>query len=220
MSWSNWVAGFNSWFELYWVNLGWSLVFVLLYMLVTRLALPKIEEIVDRSKLRAEATQKAYHTVRLILGVVTLSVLLIVWGVDFSGLLLLSTSLLTLTGVAMFASWSLLSNVTSYFILLFHPAFRRGNFVRVIDMDNYIEGYIADVNLFNTRLLTEDREVLVYPNNMMLTRPTLINPRNRWRVMGKTTDRDVPVPQAAESIADKTGQMPVQAEEINTGKKA
>lgn len=188
---NEWLNRLSQWGELYWVNLSWSLIFILLYMLVTRLALPKIEAIVNKSKLRAEATQKAYHTFRLLFGVITLAILLIVWGVDFSGLLLLSTSLLTLTGVAMFASWSLLSNVTSYFILLFHPAFRRGNFVRILDVDNYLEGYIADVNLFNTRLVTEDREVVVYPNNMILTRPTIVNPRSRWRGVGKTSDRDL-----------------------------
>ena len=119
--------------------------------------------------------------------------------------MILSTSILTLTGVALFASWSLLSNVTSYFILLFHNAFRRGNFVRIVDGDNYMEGYIADVNLFNTRIVTEDRETVIYPNNLVLTRPCIINPRNRWKVIGKVTDKDqkaIPIP-CPEEVLEK-----------------
>jgi small-conductance mechanosensitive channel len=187
--WSNWSESLTTWTSTYASNLLLSLVVVALYLLLTRLALPRIEARVDQSNLKAEATKKAYHMVRLLTGIVTLSILLIVWGIDFSGLLVISTSLLTVTGVALFANWSLLSNVTAYFVLLFHNSFRRGNFVRVIDVDNYMEGYIAEVNLFNTKLITEDREVVVYPNNLILPRPTIINPRDRWQTLGKVTDK-------------------------------
>ncbi|WP_026374905.1 mechanosensitive ion channel domain-containing protein [Aestuariibacter salexigens] len=184
-----WFSSLVLWGETYAVNLAWSLAVLVMHMLITRFALPRIEKGVGQSKLKAPASKKAQHTIRLITSVLTISLLLIVWGIDFGGLLVISTSLITLTGVALFATWSLLSSVTSYFVLLFHTSFRRGNFIRVIDGDNYIEGYIADVNLFNTRLITDDRETVVYPNNLILTRPTIINPRSRWRVIGKTADR-------------------------------
>lgn len=191
---TNWLNAIVAWSSTYSVNLTWSLGVLALYLILTRLALPRIEQGVDKSNLKTEATQKAYHTVRLITATITIAILLIVWGVDFSGLLVLSTSLITLTGVALFASWSLLSNITSYFVLLFHNSFRRGNFVRVIDIDNYIEGYISEVNLFNTKLITEDREVVIFPNNLLLTRPTIINPRNKWQVIGKFSDKIRPIP--------------------------
>ena len=66
-----------------------------------------------------------------------------------------------------------------------HPSFRRGTFVRVIDIDNYAEGYISELTVFNTVLLTENREVIVYPNNLLLGRPALINPRDRLNGVGK-----------------------------------
>ena len=122
-------------------------------------------------------------------GILTFAVILIAWGIDFSGLLVISTSLITLTGVAFFASWSLLSNITAYFLLLFQTSFRRGNFIRVLDADNYVEGFISEINLFNTKLITEDREIIVYPNNLILTRPSVINPRAKWKTVGKFTDR-------------------------------
>ena len=187
---NEWMQDFSQWANEYAVNLVWSLAVLAFYLLLTRLALPRIEQGVDKSNLKTEAKQKAYHTVRLLSGMLTIAILLIVWGIDFSGLLVLSTSLITLTGVALFANWSLLSNVTSYFVLLFHNSFRRGNFVRIIDGDNYIEGYIAEVNLFNTKLITEEREVVIYPNNLILVRPTIINPRNRWQIIGKFTDKE------------------------------
>jgi small-conductance mechanosensitive channel len=179
------------WVSLYSVSLILTVLVLLAALLINRFLLPRIESGVNQSKFKSEAKKKAYHTVKLVLTLITIAVLLIVWGIDFSGLLLISTSLITLTGVALFASWSLLSNVTSYFVLLFHNSFRRGNFIRVIDTDNYMEGFISEVNLFNTKIITEDREIIVYPNNLILTRPCIVNPRARWKGIGKIADRDL-----------------------------
>ena len=189
---------FIAWASRYAFSLVLSFLALLAYVLLTRLAFPTIEASVDRSNLKVATTQQAYDTVRLIAGLVTLAVLLLIWGIDFGGLLVLSTSLLTLTGVALFASWSLLSNVTAYFVLLVQSSFRRGNYIRVVDADNYVEGYIAEVNVFNTRLITSDRETVLYPNNLLLARVAVINPRERWKPMGKV------VPPAAQGPAGGT----------------
>ncbi|XOV80887.1 MAG: mechanosensitive ion channel domain-containing protein [Aestuariibacter sp.] len=183
-----WLENFWVWSHTYASNLIWSLVVLITYLIAARLALPKIETSVDQSGLKSESTSKAYHAARLLIGTCSVAALLLVWGIDFSGLLILSTSLLTLTGVALFANWSILSNITAYFILLFNVTYRRGNFVRIIDGDNYIEGYIADINLFSVKLITEEREVVMYPNNLILGRPTLVNPRTRLRTVGKTNE--------------------------------
>lgn len=165
-----------------------SLLIVFIYFSVNRFILPKVEATVAKSRLRAEAGIKATHAIRILGLIVVAVLLLLIWGVDFNGLLLLSTSLLTLTGVALFASWSLLSNITAYFVLLFHVSFRRGNFIRIIDADNYIEGYIAEIGVFNTRLITEDRETVVYPNNVLIVRPVIVNPRDRLTKVGKIVE--------------------------------
>ncbi|RPJ67675.1 mechanosensitive ion channel family protein [Alteromonas sediminis] len=158
-------------------------------MVVSRLLIPLVGKIVEKSKLNEEARSKTFHTARLFVGIITVAILLIIWGVDFSGLLVLSTSIITLTGVALFASWSLLSNITSYFVLLFQNSYSKGNFIRIIDGDNYMEGYISDINLFTTRLITKDQEEIAYPNNLILTRPTIINPNIQWHVIGKVTEK-------------------------------
>lgn len=188
---TDWLHAISDWANQYALNLVWSGLVCLVYLAITRLALPSIQKGVSQSNLNLEAAHKAQHVMRLIVGTLTLAVLLIVWGVDFSGLLAISTSLITLTGVALFASWSLLSNITSYFVLLFHSSFRRGNFIRIVDGDNYIEGYVDEVNLFNTKLITEDKEAVIYPNNLILTRPTLVSPKQKWRGVGKVADREI-----------------------------
>lgn len=183
---------FTSWAAFYMSNLIVTVLVLIIFMVVNRLLLPRIEKLATSSKLSEEARKKTYHTARLITGVITIAVLLLVWGVDFSGLIVMSTSIIALTGVALFASWSLLSNITSYFVLLFQNSYSKGNFIRIIDGDNYMEGYIVEINLFTTRLLTKDDEEIAYPNNLVLTRPIIINPKRHWQGIGKSTDRQLP----------------------------
>ncbi|MDC8830399.1 mechanosensitive ion channel domain-containing protein [Alteromonas gilva] len=181
---------FTDWAILYIPNLILTALVLIIFLLVNRLLLPRVEKLAKNSKLNEEARKKTYHTARLLAGILTVAVLLLVWGVDFSGLIVLSTSIIALTGVALFASWSLLSNITSYFVLLFQKSYSKGNFIRIMDGDNYMEGYITDINLFATRLLTKDNEEIAYPNNLVLTRPIIINPKQHWQGIGKTSDKN------------------------------
>ncbi|MDP5032952.1 MAG: mechanosensitive ion channel family protein [Paraglaciecola sp.] len=186
----NWVASYRT-------NLLATCLALVGYVLVTRITLPRLTKSTDDSGFKSEQVAKAYHMVRLVCATVTIAVVLLIWGIDFSGLLIFSTSIITLLGVALFASWSILSNVTSFFILLFHTSFRRGNYIRVIDADNYIEGYIAELGLLNTKLTTSTNEHVVYPNNLLLARPVFVNPDRKLNALGKITDSLV-IPKASE----------------------
>ena len=182
---NEWWHGFLAWLTQYQSNVVFSGLVLLIYLAMSRKLLPKLETNIVKSKLKSNSALKGLFAARVIVATVSLSLLLLAWGIDFSGLLVLSTSIITVTGVALFASWSLISNITAYFILLTNVAYRRGNYVRILDGDNYIEGVIADVGPFSTRLLTADRETLMYPNNLILTRPVLLNPKEKCGAMGK-----------------------------------
>ena len=54
------------------------------------------------------------------------SFVLFVWGVDQSQLVLFFTSLLTFMGVAFFAQWSIISNITASIIIFFNHPIRVG----------------------------------------------------------------------------------------------
>ena len=182
---NEWWHAFLAWLTQYQSNVVWSGLALLFYLAMSRKLLPKLETNIEKSKLKSSSALKGLFAARVIVATVTVALLLLAWGIDFSGLLVLSTSIITVTGVALFASWSLISNITAYFILLTNVAYRRGNYVRILDGDNYIEGVIADLGPFSTRLVTADRETLMYPNNLILTRPVLLNPKQKWGTMGK-----------------------------------
>ncbi|MCS3903604.1 small-conductance mechanosensitive channel [Methylohalomonas lacus] len=185
---TDWIASPLEWLQNYQLNLLFSAVVVVVYFIIRRIVLPKLEAYVERDNLNQQTFRSALFTFSLLSAVVALGILLLIWGINIRELLAVSTGIMALTGVALFATWSILSNVTAFFILLSHQSYRRGNYIRVIDVDNYIEGYISEINMFNTILITEDRETVVYPNNLLTARATIINPRDRKRPIGKIED--------------------------------
>ncbi len=187
--------GVLRWATEYQSNIVFSSLVLLVYLVMSRKLLPKIENDIAKSKLKSHSALKGLFAARVLVATVSLCLLLLAWGIDFSGLLVLSTSIITVTGVALFASWSLISNITAYFILLTNVSYRRGNYLRIIDGDNFVEGFIADIGPFSTRLVTTERETIMYPNNLILTRPVMLNPKVKWNSIGKVVVKtDTPTP--------------------------
>ena len=155
------------------------------YFLLDRISAPRIKDNVDQSGFKDSMATKAVRTSRIIFAIVGILVLAIVWGVQFSSVFIFASTTLTLLGVALFANWSILSNITAYFVLLLQPHYKRGTFIRVMELDNYIEGYISELTIFNTRLITVNDETVVYPNNLLLARATIVDPANRLAGVGK-----------------------------------
>ena len=179
---------FTDWLILHRLNIALTLLVAFSYAAVRMVALPRIERYVVATRLKDEAYQQARIALTVLSVLIAAALVLFIWGFDFRGLLAFSTGLIALTGAALFASWSILSNVTCFFLLLLNPSFQRGNVIRVFDGDNFIEGTIAEINLFNTRLISEDRQTVIYPNNLLLARPIIINPRARFASVGKTEE--------------------------------
>lgn len=159
------------------VQLIISVCAVLLYFIISRRVMPLLYQVIAHSRLKAEMNKRAAAVFHILLVLLLIVVLSIVWGVDIRGLLVLASSMIAVVGVALFAAWSLLSNITAFFILLGQKAFAEGMEVRVIDGGNYLEGRIVEINLFSTVLRTKDNEQVVYPNNLLISRPVVVFPK-------------------------------------------
>ncbi len=182
------LAQADLWFAQYKINFILSILIIGLYEFLQRLAIPKLEILVEKGALKNNALRKAVTITRLFNGVIALAIILLIWGFDFNWLLAVSSGIIALTGVALFASWSILSNITAFFILLVHQSYKRGNFIRVVEGENFVEGFIAEINIFNTVLISDNREYIIYPNNLLIARPTVVNPKTHYSAMGKVQD--------------------------------
>ncbi|MBA9074044.1 small-conductance mechanosensitive channel [Flavobacterium gossypii] len=106
--------------------------------------------------------------ISIVIMALTLAGIFIIWGVRTSDIYLAFTSVITIIGVAFFAQWSILSNITAGIILFFSFPFKIGDTIRIHDKDFPFEAEIDDIKAFHTYLRTKEGELVTYPNNLLL----------------------------------------------------
>ena len=104
---------------------------------------------------------------------VSIILLFFVWSVDIKSVALFASSFFAIVGVALFAQWSILSNVTASIIIFFNFPAKIGDKIKIVDGDNSVEGVIKEISLFQIELLDSDENVVFYPNNLLLQKPVV-----------------------------------------------
>lgn len=95
----------------------------------------------------------------------------VIWGFDIEGLPVYFASFFGIVGIAFFASWSILSNITASLIIFFSYRIRIEDEIKIVDGDNTITGRVKDMNMFTVIIQTADQHSVTYPNNLMLQKP-------------------------------------------------
>lgn len=141
---------------------------LLAYVVVRILVNRNIDRIVANNALkksRSKIIRKAIHLTTII---IFLTILLSIFGVDQSELMLFIGSVLTVIGIALFAQWSILSNITSGIIIFFNHPIKLDDTVSIIDKDFEVEGRISDIGLLFVILKTKENEQITIPNNVFI----------------------------------------------------
>jgi small-conductance mechanosensitive channel len=89
-------------------------------------------------------------------------------GADTSDITLVFSSVFAVIGIALFAIWSILSNVTSGVIMFFSFPYKVGDKIRIHDNDFPVEAVIEDIRAFQLYLRTDNGDLVTYPNNLIL----------------------------------------------------
>ena len=103
------------------------------------------------------------------------------WSVNYKDLGVLLSSVFAVIGVALFAQWSILSNITAGVIIFFSFPFKIGNTIRILDkeltdtnsteIDSFV---IEDIRAFHLHLRRSNGEILTYPNNLVLQKGVIL----------------------------------------------
>lgn len=132
----------------------------------------------DKLIIKARATfnlQKGRATIirKTITGLISSAaviLIILIWGVDKKELALFFSSFMAILGIALFAQWSLLSNITASIILFInHPA-KIGDKIVVLDKDFPLSGKIRDIGAFFLILKTDEGEIVTIPNSLILNK--------------------------------------------------
>lgn len=153
-----------------------AIAFVLFFVL--RMISGKlIDRTVSKHLLQHARGKIIKKVVQIVLATIALIFILTVWGVDQSELFLFMASVLTVIGIALFAQWSHLSNITSGIIIFFNHSVTLEDTIVILDKEFEIEGRISDIGFFFVKIITPEGEEVTMPNNILLQK--MIKKKNR-----------------------------------------
>lgn len=144
---------------------------VLGILLITRfIAIKAIRRVGRISDLNEVRTRLIIKYVVIGHGLLMVTGLLLIWGVNIREVGLLLSSVFAVIGVALFASWSILSNITAGVILFFSLPYKIGDRIRIHDKDLEPEDefVIEDIRGFHVHLRSARGELITYPNNLFM----------------------------------------------------
>lgn len=106
--------------------------------------------------------------INILLGTLAFLSIIIIWGVKKDQIFLFVSSIFTVVGVASFAQWSILSNITAGIIIFFSYPFKIGDIIEIHDKDFPVRGEIEDIKAFYILLKTKENGIITYPNNLLM----------------------------------------------------
>lgn len=141
---------------------------VVSYLALNILISRNIDRIVEKTvagKARGKIVKKAVNLTTLTIFTI---ILFSIFGVDQSELAVFIGSVLTVAGIALFAQWSIISNITSGIIIFFNHPVKLNDTLTIFDKDYETKGRISDIGLFFVTLKTIEGEVITIPNNVFI----------------------------------------------------
>ncbi|MDR1761677.1 MAG: mechanosensitive ion channel family protein [Bacteroidales bacterium] len=146
-----------------------SAVFIfIIYPLVRFLARKIVNNVAKFNLYDASRTRIIKKTLNAMIIFVLITILVSLWGVDTKNLLLALSSVFAIIGVAFFAQWSILSNITAGIVIYFSLPLKIGDRIKILDKDLVTELVVIDIKLFYISLETDEGEKIIYPNSLLL----------------------------------------------------
>jgi small-conductance mechanosensitive channel len=153
-------------------------IIILIFKFLFTTAVRKVSKISDFNPVRTNLIIKFINIALTIIAIVALT---LVWSVNYQDLGVMLSSVFAVIGVALFAQWSILSNITAGVIIFFSFPFKIGNTIRILDkeltdptnsdLDTFV---IEDIRAFHLHLRRNNGEILTYPNNLVLQKGVIL----------------------------------------------
>lgn len=99
---------------------------------------------------------------------ITMLIVAFIFGVKAKELAVIFSSVFAILGITLFASWSILSNVTSGIVMFFSFPYKIGDKIKIHDKEMEITAIIEDIRSFQIHLRKDNGDLVTYPNSMLL----------------------------------------------------
>jgi small-conductance mechanosensitive channel len=151
-----------------------TVVIVAVYVLAVLLTRSIVSRTLRKARLEKTRRRIIVKSIHLLLTLTAVVLIAGVWGVDQRELAMYAGTTMTVLGIAFFAQWSLLSNVTSGILLFFNHSLKLGDTITMYDKDYPFEGEIVDLSYFFVHLRTRSGQTITIPNSIMFQKPFAI----------------------------------------------
>lgn len=142
-----------------------AVILLWLSKLVTGKLINKYANLLQKAEIRRLQMRQVFS---IMLNILFIIVVAVIWGVQTRNLWVAISSIIAVLGVALFAQWSVLSNVTAGIIMYFGAPFRIGDDITIIDKDAPIDAIIENIHTFYTHIRNKEGQLIVIPNNLFL----------------------------------------------------
>jgi small-conductance mechanosensitive channel len=149
-------------------------VILIVIKLLTQKSINKLLTTFDFDLKRKRISQRI---INLFLTILAIIILAGIWNIKRSELMVFLTSVITVLGIAFFAQWSILSNITSSLILFFNHPLKIGQQIRVLEKDYDVDGQLIDISFFFMYLRDKDGNTITIPTSIALQK-TIVSIKN------------------------------------------
>ncbi|SDS63914.1 Mechanosensitive ion channel [Gillisia sp. Hel1_33_143] len=166
-------------------EIGYTIAIFVLLIIFQFLLKQAAHRVGKRSEINITRTRLMFKYINILVILIAFFLLSIAWGMGMQQISLIFSSVFAVIGVALFAIWSILSNITSGVILFFSFPYKIGDKIRIHDKDIPIEAVIEDIKAFHLHLRTDEGELTTYPNNLILQKAVTLIQKDVYLDEGK-----------------------------------
>lgn len=164
----------NEFFKTYTLEIINTIVSIVLFLLIWFLLKFTISKIGRKSGINQARIHLITRYVSVALFLIWILVESFILGADTNDISLVFSSVFAVIGIALFAIWSILSNITSGVIMFFSFPYKVGDKIRIHDNDFPLEAIIEDIGAFQLHLRLDNGDLVTYPNNLILQKPVTL----------------------------------------------
>lgn len=155
-------------FDFYGNKLIFTLVLFALIIIIRTIVFNTINRVASKWERLHTRTALVKKFINYLFAFLLIVFLPLLWGFQPKDVGLFLSSIFAVIGIAFFAQWSILSNITSGIIMFFSFPYKIGDFIKIHEGDDSIYGYIEDIRTFQIIIRGLDNKITTFPNSMML----------------------------------------------------
>ena len=142
-----------------------SFVVLIILMAITKRITKKVTLVKQLEPNRKKVVLNSFYFLYYL---IFITAIIIISGIKLEDVTIFLSSVIALLGVAFFAQWSLLSNLTASIIIFFYHPLKIGDRIKILDKEFESEGLVKNITGLYTMMELDNGRKVSIPNSLIL----------------------------------------------------